>query len=66
MKIETIIFLLNHNMTYCINVDFGTIVLKCKNRIRIEHLLDRKSLLSLQNMYWEIQPELPSDKGSNQ
>jgi len=47
MKIETIIFLLNHNMTYCINVDFGTIVLKCKNRVRIEHLRDRKSLLSL-------------------
>ena len=40
---ETIIFRLNHNkniMTYCITVDFGTIVLKCKN-----HLFDKKSLL---------------------
>jgi len=33
-------------MTYCITVDFGTIMLKCKNRVRIEHLFDRKSLLS--------------------
>jgi len=33
-------------MTYCITVDFGTIVLKCNNRFHIEHLFDRKSLLS--------------------
>ena len=31
MTIKTINFLLNHNMTYCITVDFGTIVLKCKS-----------------------------------
>jgi len=31
---------------YCITVDFGTIVVKCKNRVHIEHLSDRKSLLS--------------------
>jgi len=46
MTMETIIFLLNHMLTYCITVDFGTIVLKCKNRVHIEHLSDRKSLLS--------------------
>ena len=62
---ETIIFLLNPNMTYCIIVYFGTIVLKCKYRVRIEHLFDRKSLLSSQDMYWENKPELPSDNGSN-
>jgi len=45
MTTETIIFLLNPNMTYCIIVDFGTIMLKCKNRVRIEHLFDIKSLL---------------------
>jgi len=41
-----IIFLLNHTLTYCFNVDLGKIVLKCKNRVRIEHLFDTKSLLS--------------------
>ena len=61
----TIIFLLNPNMTYCITVDFGTTVLKCKNRVRIEHLFDRKSILSSLDMYWENPPVLPSDKGSN-
>jgi len=29
---ETIIFLLNHMLTYCITVDLGNIVLKCKYR----------------------------------
>jgi len=40
MTMESIIFLLNPNMTYCITVDFGTTVLKCKNRVRIEHLFE--------------------------
>ena len=62
---ETIIFLLNHNLTCCITVDLGKIVLKCKYRVRIEQLFDRKSLLSSLDMYWENQPELPSDKVSN-
>ena len=61
MTMETIIFLLNHILTYCITVDLGKIVLKCKYRVRI----DRKSLLSSYDMYWENQTELPSDKGSN-
>ena len=52
-------------LTYCITVDLGNIVLKCKYRVRIEQLFDRKSLLSSLDMYWENQPELPSDKGSN-
>jgi len=43
---ETIIVLLNHMLTYCITVDLRTIVLKCQNRVRIEQLFDRKSLLS--------------------
>jgi len=43
---ETLIFLLNHTLTHCINVDLGKIVLKCKYRVRIEHLFDRKYLLS--------------------
>jgi len=46
MTMETIIFTLNHMLTYCINVDLGKIVLKCKSSVRIEHLFDRKSLLS--------------------
>jgi len=46
MTMETIIVLLNHTLTYCINVDFGKIVLKCKYRVCIEQLFDRKSLLS--------------------
>jgi len=40
------ILLLNHMLTYCINVEVGKIVLKCKNSVRIEHLFKRKSLLS--------------------
>ena len=43
---ETIIFVINYTLTYCINVDLGKIVLKCKTRVRIEYLFDRKSLLS--------------------
>jgi len=39
MTVETIIFLLNHMLSYCINVDLGKIVLKCINRVRIEHVL---------------------------
>ena len=46
MTMETIIFLLNHMLTYCITVDLGKIVLKCKYRVRIEQLFDRKPLLS--------------------
>jgi len=65
MIMETIIFLLNHILTYCITVDLVNIVLKCKYRVRIEQLFDRKSLLSSLDMNWENQPELPSDKGSN-
>jgi len=33
-------------LTYCITVDLGKIVLKCKYRVRIEQLFDRKPLLS--------------------
>ena len=62
---ETIIFLLNHTLTYCINVHLGKIVLKCQYRVSIEQLFDRKSLLFSQYMYCENQPELLSDKGSN-
>jgi len=65
MTMETKIFQLNHMLTYCTTVDVGNIVLKCKYRIRIEQLFDRKSLLSSLDVYWENQPELPSDKGSN-
>jgi len=32
MTMETIIFLLNHILTYCITVDLGNSVLKCKCR----------------------------------
>jgi len=46
MAMETIILLLNHILTYCITVDLGKIVLKCKYRVCIEQLFDRKSLLS--------------------
>jgi len=45
MTMKTIIFLLNHMLTYCITVDLGKIVLKCKYRVRIEQLFDRISLL---------------------
>jgi len=45
MTMETMIFLLNHTLTYCINVHLGKIVLKCKNRLGIEHVFDRKSLI---------------------
>ena len=67
MTMETIIFLLNlnHMSTYCITVDLGNIMLKCKYRVRIEQLFDRKSVPSSRDMSWENQPELPSDKGSN-
>jgi len=47
MTMETIIFLLNHMLTYCIIGDLRTIVLKCKYLVCIENLFDRKSLLSL-------------------
>ena len=47
MTMETIIFLPNHMLTYCITVDLGKIVLKCKYRVRIEQIFDRKSLLHL-------------------
>jgi len=40
MTMKTIIFLLIHMLTYCITVDFGTIKVKCKNRVHIEHLSD--------------------------
>jgi len=46
MTMEKIIFLLNYILTYCITVDLGKIVLKCKYRVRIEQLFDRKSLIS--------------------
>ena len=41
MTMETIIFLLNHMLTYCITVDLGNIVLKCKYRVHIDQLFDR-------------------------
>ena len=34
------IFLLNHMLTYCITVELGKIVLKCKYRVGIEQLFD--------------------------
>ena len=37
MTMETIIFLLNHMLTYCITVDLGNIVLKCKYCVNIEN-----------------------------
>ena len=43
MTMETMNFLLNHMLTYCITVDLGNIVLKCKFRVHIEQLFDRKS-----------------------
>jgi len=46
MTMETIIFLLNQMLTYCITVDLGKIELKCEYHIRIKQLFDRKSLLS--------------------
>jgi len=46
MTMETIIFILNHMLTYCFTVDLGNIVLKCNYRARIEKVFDRKSLLS--------------------
>ena len=45
MEMETILFLLNHILIYCINVDLRKIVLKCKYRVRIEQLFDRKSFI---------------------
>jgi len=45
MTMETIIFLLNHILTYCITVGLGNIVSKGKYRVRIEQSFDRKSLL---------------------
>jgi len=39
MTMETIIFLLNHMLTYCITVDLGNIVLKCKYRVHIDQNL---------------------------
>jgi len=50
-------------LTYCITVDLGKIVLKCKYRVRIEQLFDRNPYYL--HRTWENQPELPSDKGSN-
>jgi len=46
MTMETKQNLLNNILTYCITADLGNIVLKCKYRVRIEQLFDRKSLLS--------------------
>ena len=46
MTMETIICLLNHMLTYCITVDLGNIVFKCKYPVRIMQLFDRKPLLS--------------------
>ena len=42
---ETILFLLNHMLTYCINVDLGKIVLKSVNIASIS------SIYSIQNPY---------------
>ena len=41
--INNAIFLLNHMLTNCITVYLGNIVLKCKYRVRIDQLFDRKS-----------------------
>jgi len=40
---ETVIFLLNHMLTYCITDELGNIVLKCKYRVRIEQLLGKST-----------------------
>jgi len=45
MTMETIIFLLNHLLTYCITVDLENSVLKCKYRVRIEQLFDRNNIV---------------------
>jgi len=60
---EAINFLPSHMLTYCITVDLGTIVLKCKT--------SALSIYSIENPIFighvlEKQLELPSDKGSNQ
>ena len=46
MIMETIDILLNHILTYCMTVDLERIVLKCKNHVCIEYLVDNKALLS--------------------
>ena len=43
---ETIIFLLNHMLTYCITVDLGNIVLKCINIASVS------SNYSIENPYY--------------
>ena len=45
MTMETITFLLNHTVTYYINVNFGNIVLKCK-------IASVSSIYSIQNPYY--------------
>ena len=62
---ETIIFLLNHILTYCITVDLGNIVLKCKYLALSNYSIQNPYYLHRTDMYWENQPELPRDKGSN-
>ena len=59
---ETINILLNHMLTYCITVDLGKIVLMCKYRVRIEHLFDRKSLLSSISCIGKINRNYPVTK----
>jgi len=43
MTMVTIIILLNHMLTYCINIDLGKIVLKCK-------------ITSVSSIYWIENP----------
>ena len=59
MTMETIIFLINNMLNYCSTVDLGHIVLKCKYRVHIEQLFDRKSLLSSEDMYCKINRNYP-------
>jgi len=70
MTMETILFLIKHTLllTYRITVDLGKIVLKCKNRVRIEHLFDRKSYLHRTcigriNRYYPVTREV-TDQGA--
>jgi len=45
IEINNAVFLLNHMLSNCITVGFGKIVLKCKYRVRIDQLFDRKSFI---------------------
>jgi len=60
MTMETIIFLLNHMLTYCITVDLGNIVLKCKYRVHIEQLFELRPLISYFPCHWVVPVDFPN------